>query len=291
MSFQNKDILFIINPNSGKKKTQSLIGAIESQHDRPDFVVTQDLEHLDKVFKEGIPRYKVFVIVGGDGSIHKAIPYLTGHSDKYLAVLPNGSGNGFAKELGFSKKVDLLLEKIHKGQSVALDVIDINGNLSINASGLGIDSHVAHRFAETKRRGFANYILLTTKAVFSFKSFEAFLEIDNKPLSGKYMMITIANTRQFGNNARIAPKAKPNDGQYDLVLVKPMPFFRYPGFVFKMFRGKLQSSKYVSYIQTERDLSIRSNMTEYHLDGEPYKFDNGIDLNLIKGGIKMINMQ
>lgn len=291
MNPSHSDILFIINPNSGNRKTQRIVHSLELREEKPDYIITRNLDHLDEVFRKSLETHTYFVIVGGDGSIHKALPYLVNKENKFLAIFPKGSGNGFAKEMGFKNNLDVLMNDIKQGKSESLDLMDINGSLSINVSGLGIDSYVAHRFANTKRRGFFNYLLITTKALVTFKSFEAFLEIDKKPIAGKYMMISIANTRQFGNNAFIAPQAKPHDGKYDLVLVKPMPFYRYPGFVVRMFKGNLKRNKYVHYIQTDRTLKIRSTMNEYHLDGEPYVLDGETSIDIKKSSIQVIRTQ
>lgn len=65
-------------------------------------------------------------------------------------------------------------------------------------------------------------------------------------------MISIANTRQFGNNALISPNSTPNDGIFEIAMVKPFPFYYYPIFVIKIFLGTLKGSKYINYILEKR---------------------------------------
>lgn len=74
----------------------------------------------------------------------------------------------------------------------------------------------------------------------------------NSEISGKLQMISIANTGQFGNNALISPNSTPNDGIFEIAMVKPFPFYYYPIFVIKIFLGTLKGSKYINYILEKR---------------------------------------
>jgi diacylglycerol kinase family enzyme len=165
----------------------------------------------------------VFVAVGGDGTVHTVASELVG-TDKILGVFPLGSGNGFAKEFGFKMNIRSLLSDIEKAESVDIDVIEINDNLCLNVAGIGLDSFVAHSFNNLKLRGFLPYVWLTLKTFLRLRPFHVKIKIGGEEvISEKLFVLTIANTRQFGNNAFIAPEAKPNDGMIDIVLIKPFP--------------------------------------------------------------------
>lgn len=284
----NSEILIIINPNSGKGKISKIINSIKKIDARLFYVVTNNTDDVKDVFTKYLKKYKVFLIVGGDGSVNEIIKYLQNCPQKYLSVYPNGSGNGFARELGFKKNLKSLINDINKGDSMELDLLKTNNTFSINTLGIGIDSYVAHEFSKTKNRGLINYILLTIKSFFVFKSFNAKVNYGEFETHGIFQMITIANTRQFGNNAFIAPKAKPNDGLIDLVLVKPFPFYLYPYFVLKLFLGLLKQSKYVDYIKTNKPISIESKFNKYHVDGEPLTFRDKLEVSIDRSKIKII---
>lgn len=287
-AIKNKDILFIINPNSGNQKAENLIRKIHAISPEIAVSITRNLKDRAKTFKQNLEKYHVFVLVGGDGTVNKAIKYLIGHDDKILAVYPAGSGNGFSNELGFTKNLEQLIEDAKKGESLLVDVLSVNKKNCINVAGLGFDSYVAHRFQQSKGRGLKNYIWTTLKSVFAFKPFEAKLEVDGIGISGKYRMISIANTRQFGNNALISPQSKPNDGFFELVLAKPFPFILYPSFVIKMFRGTLKESKYVSFVKVKKSIKIESGYKAYHVDGEPKSFDESLTVKMKKNKIRVL---
>ena len=115
---QNQDILFIINPHSGKKRVAEIIESINSNYPDITTIVTNNLEELEKVFISNLEKFTVFIVVGGDGTVNEATKYLQNRNDKFLGVLPLGSGNGFARELGFQNSIDSLIFNIISWYSV-----------------------------------------------------------------------------------------------------------------------------------------------------------------------------
>jgi len=284
----NTEILFILNPNSGRKKINNVLRQIKKIDRRIAFVVTDNLDDVEAVFTNEIEKYRVFVIVGGDGSVNQAVKYLQGRADKFLAVYPTGSGNGFALEMGFRKNIKHLLNAIHQGETVTVDLLEINSQLCINTAGVGFDSFVAHAFSKTKKRGFWNYALLSFRSIFTFKPFNASVKIGDKEHHGRYQMITIANTRQFGNNAFIAPMAKPDDGLYDVVLVKPFPAYYFPFFAIRVMLGNLRNSRHLEYFTTRETSIITTDYKEIHIDGEPLEITDGMNVSIKPGRLTAI---
>ena len=268
-TIENKDILFIINPNSGRKNAEKLLSQVKEFSNDFSVIITSDKKYFKKVLREKIENFKLFVLVGGDGTVNSAVKYFINREDKILAVYPTGSGNGFARELGYKPSLKKLLQAIENPETVNIDVLQIGKQFCINVAGIGFDSFVAHQFHQQKGRGLKNYILATLKSVFLFKPFDATIIVNDQKIEGKYQMISIANTRQFGNNAFISPKSKPDDGVFELVLVKPFPFYLYPAFIIKMFRGTLQESKYIHFVKVSDRVKIKSDFGFYHIDGEP----------------------
>ncbi|MCF6183072.1 MAG: YegS/Rv2252/BmrU family lipid kinase [Bacteroidales bacterium] len=284
--FEDKDILFIINPNSGHKKSKKIAEKISGLG--ISYVITANETELEKVFEENIENFKIFIVAGGDGTVNEAIKYLYNRNDKLLGIFPAGSGDGFARELGFKKNIKSLICDAKKGDFLFIDLLSINNNLCINIAGIGFDSYVAHNFQKKEKRGLKSYISTVIKAVFSFKPFNAEINIGNEKITEKLQMITIANTGQFGNNAIISPQSKPNDNFFELVLVKPFPFFIYPVFVFRLFFGLLKNSKYMKFIKVKDKIEIKTDFNLYHTDGEPKSFEKELFAEMLQNKIRII---
>ena len=287
-SIENEDILIIINPNSGNKRTRTIEKKIKSSGYNIPYVITENPDELGKIFEQNIEKYKAFIVAGGDGTVNEALKYLYRRNDKLFGVLPEGSGNGFSRELGFKRSLKSLIEDIKKGESIYVDILTINENICVNMAGLGFDGFVAQIFEKSNNRGLKNYIYAILKSIFLFKPFYATLTIDNKTIQGKFLMITVANTRQFGNNALIAPQASPDDGVFDLVLVRPFPFYLYPVFIVKLFLGTLKDSKYLTYLKLKDRVEIRSDFKIYHVDGEPRSCSDSLSVKMIENKARVI---
>lgn len=286
---QNNKALFILNPNSGVPPINFIVtkDLVRRSNELSSFK-TLTKEDTKNLIRLNFDNHDVFVAAGGDGTVHTVASELIG-SDKILGVLPLGSGNGFAREFGFKMNVKSLLSDIKNAQSVNIDVIEINDKLCLNVAGIGLDSFVAHSFNDLKLRGFLPYVWLTFKTFLQLRPFHVNISCGGEEIiSEKLFVLTIANTRQFGNNAFIAPDARPNDGKIDLVMIKPFPKIFGPVFVLRLFTKRINKSKYVHHIQTDREVVIRTDETRFHIDGEPLKFSGEVTVKIKTEPLKVL---
>ncbi|HAI81000.1 MAG TPA: diacylglycerol kinase, partial [Chryseobacterium sp.] len=242
-----RNVAFIINPFSAKKNYHPFLRALKKRISDPVYYISESIEDTYHFIDTHFSDTDIFVAVGGDGTISTVAQKLI-NTDKILAIFPAGSGNGFSNETKFSKNIDDLLTKIKSRKTKQIDTFTVNGRLSINVSGTGFDGKVVKEFEKTER-GFKNYIKVSIKTFFNYKPVQIKFLTDNyQQYNGKYLMLNIANTRQFGNNAYIAPKASKSDGLVDLVLVKKFPLTYSPFFAFRMFTKRLKDDQYVTYL-------------------------------------------
>ena len=285
----NKKALFVLNPSSGVPPVNFIVSKdLERRKKELCFYKTMNKEDTEILIKENFNKYDVFVAAGGDGTVHTVASELVG-SDKIFGVLPLGSGNGFAKEFGFKMNVRSLLSDINKAESMNIDVIEINDKLCLNVAGIGLDSFVAHSFNNLKLRGFLPYVWLTFKTFLRLRPFHVNIKCDGEEIiSEKLFVLTIANTRQFGNNAFIAPEAKPNDGIIDIVLIKPFPKILGSLFIIMLFTKRINKSKYVRHIKTDKEIIIETSETRFHIDGEPVDISGKVVIRIKKEVLKVL---
>lgn len=281
--------LFILNPYAGLPPVKFIISK-ELQRRRNELAYFKSLsvDESGALIKQNFNKYNIFIAAGGDGTVHTVASQLK-CSGKILGVLPIGSGNGFAKELGFRTNIRSLLRDIEKNQVLDIDVIEINDNLCLNVAGVGLDSIVAHSFDKLKTRGFWSYAGVTMTSFFKLKPIKITITIEGEPpFTEDLFDLTIANTRQFGYNAFIASDARPDDGKMDLVLIRPFPKMLFPVFVYRLFTGNLNKSKYVRYLSTGKNFTIRTDETRFHVDGEPVNFKQEVIVRVRKDALKVL---
>ncbi len=274
------DIIFIINPNSGKKKADLLLKKIKSEFPEADCYITKSIEEFDVFMHENINKYTLFVVVGGDGSVKSTVEHLIGKSDKILAVYPAGSGNGFARELGYKANLKHLKQAVNQMKIRPIDIPKINDEYCANVAGVGFDAAIAHAFSKLNTRGFWSYFKLVVKTMFSFPAFETEINYGDKSLVSSCLMMSFANTRQFGNNALIAPAAKPDDGLLDIAIMKNCSRLYFPIFAIKLMTGRLKPSKYYKYLQTNSEIIVKTKFNQFHIDGDPKTFADDVSIKI-----------
>ncbi|MGQ8338349.1 diacylglycerol/lipid kinase family protein [Sunxiuqinia sp. A32] len=281
-------ILFIINPNAGKRKSRKLIRELNKYADKIDFRLSESPCHGKEIVKAEFSNYEVFVAAGGDGTVNEIASVLIG-TDKKLAVFPAGSGNGFAREFGFKKNVPFLLKSIRRGKILKTDALFINEHLSIHISGVGYDGKVAHYFSRLKGRGFLNYVVSTICIIFSYKPVEVTVETDEETIHDQFFMINIVNNRQFGYHAIIASEANPTDGKCELVLTKEFSKWLFPVFSLQLFLGILKPSKALRVISFQKGIILNTSATKFHIDGEPIILKSPVRIRVLPGKLNVVD--
>ena len=280
------NVAFIINPFSAKKNYQPFLENLKSKVENPNFYISESLKGTEKFIGENFNTTDIFVAIGGDGTISSVAKSLI-NTGKTLAIFPAGSGNGFSNETNFTKDLDDLLRKIKSGKFREIDTFKVNDQLSINVSGTGFDGKVVKEFERTSR-GFANYIKVSIKTFFSFQPIQVSFSSEKfKQYNGEYLMMNVANTRQFGNNAYIAPHASTVDGLAEIVLVKKFPLSYGALFAARMFSKNLKEDKYVTYLSVP-EIEFSVNTKDWHLDGEYNEISSPIHIKVLPKSLKIL---
>jgi YegS/Rv2252/BmrU family lipid kinase len=281
-----ENVAFIINPFSAKKNYQPFLEELKKKVGNPLYYISESIQGTDDFIQENFEKIDIFVAIGGDGTISTIARNLI-NTSKILAIFPAGSGNGFSNETNFRKNLDELLEKIRAKKSRKIDTFTVNDKLSINVSGTGFDGKVVKEFEKTSR-GFKNYIKVSLKTFFNYKPIKVkFIDEQYQQYNGKYLMLNIANTRQFGNNAFIAPKASKSDGLVDIVLVKKFPLTYSALFAYRMFTKKLKDDDYVTYLPVS-EIEFKVNTKNWHLDGEFNKIKSPIHIKVQPSSLNIL---
>ena len=278
-------VAFIINPYSAKKNYQPFLEELQKKMENPLYIISKSIEESNAFIDDNWDGVDLFVAVGGDGTISTVAQKLI-NTDKILGIVPAGSGNGFAKETQFSDNVTQLLGKIKNGNAKAIDTFTVNGKFSINMAGVGFDGEVVEAFEKTSR-GFANYIKTSIKTFFSYQPVAVQFQEEYKAYNGNYLMVNIANSRQFGNNAYIAPRADLSDGLLEVVLVKKFPFWHAAEFAYRMFSKKLKNNRYVQYLSVP-EISFTADSNLWHLDGEFNTIESPVEIKIIPKSLRIL---
>jgi len=289
---ENKKVFFIINKHSGTDYRQDLEGRIITACGNLNLECTieftRERGHATKLAREAIrQKFDSVFAVGGDGTVNEVAQALI-HSETPMGILPKGSGNGLARHLGIPMSFTKSLGMISSHETIAMDTVLVNKKLSVNIAGIGFDGHVAGLFGKDGKRGLFGYGILVLKEFFRYQEFEVEMIIDGKPLNRSAFIIALANSCQFGNNAKIAPNASVCDQLVEVCLIRKVPLMQVIGFVYKMFTGRFDHSAFVEIKQAKNVTLQFSSPMAYHIDGESMKPAREFSIEVQPGSLKML---
>ena len=236
--------LAIVNPAAGRGAGDRLARRIAAEFRangfRVDVVRTPAREEAARLAREGAADgYRTILAVGGDGTANEIANGLVG-TGALLALYPIGSGNDFARALGYPRRRRDLLRFLRTAQRRSIDVGELNGRVFVNAAGVGIDGHVAARVATMTRVAgpVLGYLVGALAGLVSYRPQPMRVLVDGELISGKFLTIVAANGTHFGSGMHVAPDAALDDGQLDVVLcgeLGPLPSLIA---LAKLYRGK-----------------------------------------------------
>jgi diacylglycerol kinase (ATP) len=291
-----KKIAVISNPFSGTSSKKNLAQNIEKWNDGffdVLFLPTEYKGHTSTRVKEALEKgAEIIVAAGGDGTVNEVVSELY-HTDrsKTLAILPAGSGNGFAMHLGLGRDLKKAFDFIKEGKTMLVDTCKVNDKIFINVSGIGFDARIAYLTKKSSSRGFKRYFLTSIQEIRNFSALPMNIELDNGVfINDRFGAAIIANATMFGYNFSIAPTAQLNDGLFDIVLFKDASVMKYLYNSYRMLTKSIHKSDLVTILRS-KEVTIKTQRPDYyHIDGEGFMLEeelhysiDPLSLNVITG--------
>ena len=287
-----KRILFIVNPISGHRDKsrfrEKVAYVLKSSDIAYEVVFTERAGHATELASSAVDKYDIVAAVGGDGTLNEVAHGLVG-TDTALAVIPCGSGNGLARCLHIPLNTDKALRLLTQGRIQCIDTGTVNGQLFLSVAGIGLDAQTAHDFAQDPRRGFVTYAHYAVSNYFHPKQETVIVTFDEKEtLTCSPMLITFANSNQFGYHAVIAPHASLQDGLLDTCILERPPLVTIPDVVAKLMDGRIDKSRYLTEKQAAQIIVERPAAGVVNIDGEPVMMDAKIDVRIVPQNLKIL---
>src|SRR5581483_6976971 len=133
-------------PNAAQRRARAAIDAVERHGDRPEVFVTERPGHARELARAALARGVRLVIAwGGDGTINEVASALV-FGEIPLGIVPAGSGNGLARELGVQTRPERAIASALASAPRPIDVGEVSGRFFVNIAGVGFDAEVAARF-------------------------------------------------------------------------------------------------------------------------------------------------
>ncbi len=274
----------ILNPKAGRGYASAIAPAIERSLTALHVAYELAYSHYageaialaGQAIEDG---FETIVAVGGDGTSHEVINGMMAHSQgmptAVLGCIPAGSGNDFAVMNGVPTDIEAACRLIAAGQTRTVDLgrLTLDGSLTRyfdNTVGIGFDALVTFETRRHKHlRGMALYLPAVLKTIFvTLRIPRVELTVDGVTTESRPLMIVACNGPREGGGFMLAPGARWDDGQLDLVITEELSRLGMLALVPRFMNGTHISHPKVS-VRPARQIKVRSGDPLYiHVDGE-----------------------
>jgi diacylglycerol kinase (ATP) len=281
-------ILFIINPASGNN---TINWAVEITNYFSTLNHTIQLYALTKTcnvqtIKDKIDLFKPHqvVAVGGDGTV-KLVAECLIHTNMLLGILPAGSANGLARELGIDENPQKAMDILMNGHSKKIHITMVNSHLCIHLSDIGLNAYAMKKFKTQSGRGMWGYFWASLSVLLFNPIMNIKMQMGAKTIGIKAEMIVIANATKYGTGALINPIGQLDDEVFEVIAIKQISFLE----VFKMVFSHTPFDVEKTEIFQTNQLFMRSTKrVHFQVDGEYFGKIKNLNAVIVPHALQII---
>ncbi len=282
-------LLFVINPGSGSHDI-NLKEVISTHFSSKD--VSVELFELPKncsleKIKQRIEQAKAdrVVAVGGDGTL-KLIAECLLNTDVPIGVIPAGSANGMAKELGIPTEIKEALDLVVNGRPKKIHTVKLNNEICIHLSDLGFNAYLVKKFDTIPERGMWGYAKATWHALWNHKRMQIELNIKGETIKSAAAMVAIANATMYGTGLKINPDGKLDDELFEIIVVKDYSYLE----ILKIWLTKLPfNPKKIEVFQTSKVKISSKHKAHFQIDGEYVGKVNEVTAEILPASVTIVS--
>jgi diacylglycerol kinase (ATP) len=284
---EHERLFFLINPSSGNKSHdwETIINAyfVHLHYKIELYFLTKNC-NLDTI-KERINVFKPTqaIAVGGDGTV-KLVAECIIKTSITLGILPGGSANGLARELGIPEDPVKALDVVVHGIVRKIHTTTVNDQLCIHLSDIGLNAYLMKKFESNGVRGMWGYMIASIKVLLQNSLMDIEMVIEGKKIKLKAFMVVIANATMYGTGAIINPIGDLEDEYFEVIVMKQISFLE----VFKMVVSHQSYDEEKTKVYQTNSLTMKSKRkVHFQIDGEYLGKINTVTANLVPDSLQV----
>lgn len=289
----NRKIIFFLNPKAGEGIVENLEDEITRRSDAAGYkcrIYEMTGKGDEARMRDELESFRpsIAVACGGDGTVNLVAGLVMGKNIK-MGIVPLGSANGMAYQMDIPVDPLEAVGQVFRGSSGKVDVIKVGDEkICLHLSDLGMNARVIRRFESEKVRGFMGYAKQYFKELGSIKKFRTVISSGKWQVNSKAIMVVAANSSYYGTGALINPRGKIDDGKFEIIVIRPFPFWFFFYLILALFTGGLSSHRFIRVIQVEKATVRVSPLQELQVDGEVTGRKQKVDLEILPGKLEII---
>ncbi len=275
----------IYNPAAGRFPAgwflSRAVGVLAEAGWEVDVRETQHGGHLGELALEAVEAgCDAVFVAGGDGSVGRVASVLSG-TDVALGVLPTGTANVWAKEIGIERldwihlfALEKAADRLARGEVRKVDMGQANGQEFLMWAGIGLDAQIVGSIEPRQRWekafGTVHYGLLALWKSIGWEGVELRVKAGDQVWEDRYLVAIASNIRKYaGGVVELSPDAKFDDGKLDFWLIGGSSMRDAVTRVIQILLGVHIDAPEVVHFQAEQAIFESSTDIHMHFDGEP----------------------
>lgn len=286
-------IKLIINPAAGRGKafklSEKVIHEFEKRGTDFEYEYTTNPRHAVDISREASTKFQKVIAFGGDGTVNEVGEGLVG-SNAIFGVIPLGSGNDFANEIGMPAKISDAVDIILSDDFHTIDIIKVNDRVSLNTAGVGFNGTVSEVVKSIRYlKGKSAYIWAVVKTAAMYKSIPLKISLNGRVIEEKIFMVSICNSKSEGGGFIVAPDAKNNDGLFDVTIIRHIGYMKLLLNLNKVLTGNINEVQEVDTYTGESIIIESEFPMPVHVDGEVIALNaHKVEASILKSALKVV---
>jgi YegS/Rv2252/BmrU family lipid kinase len=290
-------IAVVMNESAGLghgEKTYDEIRQLFARHGmEADILPARDGSELESHTRKALEsRPAILVAAGGDGTVSAVASLLSG-TQTALGILPMGTLNHFARDLGVPLDLEPAVEAIAKGEAVPVDVGEVNGRAFINNASLGIYPDIVRdRIKRQQRLGHGKYwaMLWATLKVLGRGPFMRLgLQLDGQALHCRSPFVFVGNNDYVMEGFHIGKRASVRDGRLSVYTTRRTGRWPLLALAMRALMGRLRQAEDFSSARAQC-VTVESSRRRLLVatDGEVTALDTPLEFRVRPGGLRVM---
>jgi YegS/Rv2252/BmrU family lipid kinase len=298
---KTEPVPLFLNPVAGRGRAGRSIRQVASKLDSLGvshvLVESESVGNLEtKVFDAVSAGAARILVAGGDGSIHEVVNGIlrTGNSVE-LGVIPIGTGNDFAKACSipvqWEDAVQELAGRLRTNTPARqIDAGRMNDRYFANGAGIGFDAKVNQIARDIRWHiGDLVYLVAILKGmVDGVITPQVTMKYSGQTIEGPITLANVSNGAWVGGMFHIAPMARNDDGELDLIFVGPVSRLRILALLPKLIQGSHIEQPEITHARLTRCQITAAAAVPSHLDGEVQPLQTHFDFEIMKGALRLM---
>lgn len=272
--------LFLLNPTSGtynraEEMRNKINDTMVKQAEPWEIVVTEYAGHATELARttgESGVDTRIYAC-GGDGTLNEVVNGAAGYENLAITCIPMGSGNDFIRIFGEDQGRFSQISSFFETEQAAFDLIECNGRYAINICSVGFDARVGFGVSEYRRRpsvtGEQAYKKSLMAELRKGINHPIDVEVGGRQFTGKRVLVCVCNGRYYGGGFNPSPTARPDDGEFDILVTEKLNLFQVARLIDRYSKGQAAQLPEFIHVFKGNELTIRCPKPEpVNLDGE-----------------------